>query len=221
MYGDLATKLILEAKRTKNLTELPIYEHELVKNILQETSDLHKDVEFLNEQQLTQTSMENDARRINQCQLFVTHLCLRRNKRCMLAYEKLRAGKIDEFSWLNIDPVLSGSKTSTSLGNLAADSIRSKACTKNLAIENLSHQEQEYFKKYQDILLDFKSSFADIDLSGDLEPPKEIFIDVRVLKNGGEVQTEYGVFNLIKDSQFYVRKSDVDRLIQQGFLEEI
>lgn len=69
--------------------------------------------------------------------------------------------------------------------------------------------------------MQYKSSFPDIDLSGDLEPPTNIFIDVRVLRDGGEVQTEYGVFNLIKDSQFYVRKSDVERLIQQGYLEEI
>ncbi|GEQ72712.1 hypothetical protein JCM33374_g6399 [Metschnikowia sp. JCM 33374] len=221
MYGDLANKLILEAKRTSNLAEVPLYEHTLVKNILQETTDLHKDVEFLNEQQSSQVDMETEARRINQCQLFVTHLCLRRNKRCMLAYEKLRAGKIDEFSWLNIDPVLNESTKAAKSRSMELDHVRAKFGTRKLALENLSHHEQEYLKKYQDLLLDFKSSFADIDISGDLEPPRDIFIDVRVLKNGGEVQTEYGVFNLIKDSQFYVRKSDVDRLIQQGFLEEI
>lgn len=221
MYGDLANKLILEAKRTSNLREVPLYEHSLVKNILLETSDLHKDVEFLNEQQASQQDMENEARRINQCQLFVTHLCLRRNKRCMLAYQKLRAGKIDEFSWLNIDPVLNESGQLTNSTSMDTDNARTKGGTRKLAIENLSHYEQEYMKKYQNLLLDFKSGFADIDISGDLEPPRDIFIDVRVLKNGGEVQTEYGVFNLIKNSQFYVRKSDVDRLIQQGFLEEI
>ena len=69
--------------------------------------------------------------------------------------------------------------------------------------------------------MEFKSSFEDIDLSGDLNPPTNIFIDVRVLRDGGEVTTEYGSFNLIKDSQFFVRKSDVERLIQQGYLEEI
>ncbi|KAF8003669.1 hypothetical protein HF325_001117 [Metschnikowia pulcherrima] len=221
MYGDLANKLIVEAKRTSNLTELPLYEHTLVKNIIQETSDLHKDVEFLNEQQALQTEMGSDARRINQCQLFVTHLCLRRNKRCMLAYEKLRASKIDEFLWLNVDPVLSDSGDTSQTAGLGADEDRARSGTRKLAVENLSHHEQEYLKKYQDLLLTFKSAYADIDISGDFEPPRDIFIDVRVLKNGGEVQTEYGVFNLIKNSQFYVRKSDVDRLIQQGFLEEI
>lgn len=223
MYGDLANKLMLEAKRSSNLTEVPIYQHELVKGIVQEMSDLNRDVEYLDEQQKMQEEhdeeMREEDRKVNQCQLFVTHLSMRRNKRCLLAYEKLRADKIDEFTWLNSDPIINSETHRLSKKDLEVKS--SYFGIKSLALDNLSHVEQEYFKLYQDLVLDFKSSISDIDLSGDLEPPTEIFIDVRVLKDGGEIQTEYGVFNLIKDSQFYVRKSDVDRLIQQGYLEEI
>lgn len=219
MYGDLANKLIIETKRSTNLSELPPYLHELIKDIEQEMSDLNKDVAYLLEQErITSDGDGEEARRINQCQLFVTHLCMRRNKRCLLIYEKLRADKIDEFCWLNIDPVVSGESRSN-------DSSKSDANIskygKAISSDNLSHAEQDYYKQYQELVLEFKSGFSDIDLSVDLEPPQDIFIDVRVLKNGGEVQTEYGVFNLIKDSQFYVRKSDVDRLISQGYLEEI
>lgn len=223
MYGDLANKLILEAKRTSNLTEISLYQHELVKGIVQEMADLNRDVEYLDEQQKMQEEqyeeMEEEVNKVNQCQLFVTHLSMRRNKRCLLAYEKLRADKIDEFTWLNIDPILNSD--AHRLSRRETDYKPSYSGINNLIFENLSHAEQEYFKLYQDLVLDYKSSISDIDLSGDLEPPTDIFIDVRVLKDGGEVQTEYGVFNLIKDSQFYVRKSDVDRLIQQGYLEEI
>jgi GINS complex subunit 1 len=42
-----------------------------------------------------------------------------------------------------------------------------------------------------------------------------------VLKDAGEIQTEYGVFNLRKDSQFFVRRADVERLIQQGYLQKV
>lgn len=222
MYGDLANKLMLEAKRSSNLTEIPLYQNELVKGIVQEMSDLNRDVEYLDEQQKIQEeqdeAMREEDRKVNQCQLFVTHLSMRRNKRCLLAYEKLRADKIDEFTWLNTDPIMN---SETHRVPKKGTDTKSTYSGMSLALENLSHAEQEYFKLYQDLVLDFKSSISDIDLSGDLEPPTEIFIDVRVLKDGGEVQTEYGVFNLIKDSQFYVRKSDVDRLIQQGYLEEI
>lgn len=89
-------------------------------------------------------------------------------------------------------------------------------------MNNLNHFEQDFYKNYQNLITNYKLKFGEyLDLTGDLQPPTDIFIDVRCLKDGGDVTTEYGSFNLIKDSQFYVRKSDVERLIQQGYLEEI
>lgn len=218
MYGDLANKLMIETKRSTFLSELPIYLHELVKDIVQEVSDLDKDVTYLTEQQERASDIEDeDAKQINQCQIFATHLSMRRNKQCLLVYEKLRAEKIDRLCWLNIDPFIGSELKGNENSNHESKSLSAKT----LMMENLSHPEQDYYKQYQELALDFKAGFSDIDLSVDLEPPKDLFIDVRVLKNGGEVQTEYGSFNLIKDSQFYVRKSDVDRLIQLGYLEEI
>lgn len=219
MFGDHANKLILEARRANHLAELPLHLHGLVKDIVEEIGHLNKDVEYLNEQQSLEDIVPDEAR-IHQCQLFVTHLCLRRNKRCLLAYQKMRADKISEFLWLNVDP-LPSTEASGLLSKTDFSAPINHTLMRKLVLLNLSHAEQEYYKLYQDLVLDFKSGFADIDLSGDLEPPTEIFIDVRVLRSGGEIQTEYGVFNLIKDSQFYVRKLDVDRLIQQGYLEEI
>ncbi|KAF3994012.1 hypothetical protein FT663_00032 [Candidozyma haemuli var. vulneris] len=218
MYGDSGHKLLLDAKRTSNLAEVPLYQLELVKDIVSEISDLKGDVDYLSEQELFTADASEEERRVAQCQIFVRSLFMRRNKRALLAHQKLRADKMNEFSWLNIDPVATADTTTAATKN---ESLLHSSGTTKLALENLSNPEQEYFRQYQDLMLDFKSSFADIELSGDLEPPTDIFIDVRVLKDGGEVQTEYGVFNLIKDSQFYVRKSDVDRLIQQGYLEQI
>lgn len=216
MYGDAAKKLVLDAKRSLNLNDVPLFQADLVKDVIREIDDLNKDAEYLTLQQRlqeeSQGSFTEKEQKINQCQLFVTHLSMRRNKRCLLAYQKLRADQIDEFSWLNIDP-------DQESYNEKADASLSRVSRLNL--DNLSHEEQEYFRNYQEVITNYKSNFADLDLSGDLEPPTSIFIDVRVLKDGGEVQTEYGVFNLIKDSQFYVRKSDVERLIQQGYLEEL
>ncbi|KAH3675088.1 hypothetical protein WICMUC_002920 [Wickerhamomyces mucosus] len=186
MYGDLALKLINEAKRTQNLEILPIYQDEIIRNIVRETKELERTLNFLEEQQKLDSN-----NRIDQCQLFVSHLCMRRNKRCLLAYERLRSEKLDQLAWENIEP------------------------------EILNHYESDYFKNYSETLINYKSSFPELDLSGSLEPPKDVFIDVRVLKDAGEIQTEYGVFNLTKDSQFFVRKADVERLIQQGYLQKI
>lgn len=109
---------------------------------------------------------------------------------------------------------------------------------------SLSPEEEEYFRLYSDMLAAYKGQWTDVDLTGSLEPPRDLFIDVRVLKDAGEIQTEYGyvvlllstlffdmglwtrtdlgrVINLTKNSQLYVRHGDVERLIAQGFLERL
>ena len=57
---------------------------------------------------------------------------------------------------------------------------------------SLSPEEEEYVRQYGDLLAAYKGQWTDIDLTGSLEPPKDLFIDVRVLKDAGEIQTEYG-----------------------------
>ncbi|KAI5958138.1 PSF1 [Candida margitis] len=245
MYGDQANKLVADAKRFSNLPSVPIYQADLVKDIVKEINDLNRDAEYLStisdnlrddEEEGSSTQQEEDYK-INQCQTFVTHLSMRRNKRCLLAYEKLRSDKLIEFAWLNIDPAESVTQTAASstdattnagtasLPNSKALLPQSKTIpnyTTQLDLNNLNHFEQDFYKNYQNLITNYKSKFGEyLDLTSDLEPPTDIFIDVRCLKDGGDVTTEYGSFNLIKDSQFYVRKSDVERLIQQGYLEEI
>ncbi|CEP61218.1 DNA replication protein PSF1 LALA0_S02e09406g [Lachancea lanzarotensis] len=204
MYTDLSNKLVLEAKRAHQLSLssgpelLPMYQEELVRNIVREVSQLGKNAEFLRAQQ----AQSNEEDKVARCQQFVTLLCMERNKRCLLAYQKLRSDALDTLAW-------------NPNGNGAAD-----ATQRNSA--NLSHHEQEYLKDYAQLLTEMKSGdYTDIDLSGSLTPPSDVFIDVRVLKDAGEIQTEYGVFNLIKDSQFFVRQADVERLIQQGYLKKL
>lgn len=85
----------------------------------------------------------------------------------------------------------------------------------------LSPEEDEYARLYGDMLAAYKGQWTDIDLTGSLEPPKDLFIDVRVLKDAGEIQTEYGAITLSKNSQFFVRQGDVERLIKQGFLQKL
>ena len=211
MYGDLAKKLIIEAKRTEQLSskgkktaKLPVYNDELVRNIIREVSQLKRSTELLRKEQEEggQHLIEMDNKALK-CQYLVNLLCLERNKRCLLAYQKLRCDLLDAFVWEN-----------SAISLLGDDSSQDR--------NDLTLLEQEYLKEYSELVTDLKSgTLADIDLAGSLEPPKEVFIDVRVLKDAGEIQTEYGVFNLIKGSQFFVRQSDVERLIQQGFLQKI
>ena len=59
-------------------------------------------------------------------------------------------------------------------------------------LSSLSPEEEEYVRQYNDLLASYNGQWTEIDLTGTLEPPKDLFIDVRVLKDAGEIQTEYG-----------------------------
>lgn len=108
--------------------------------------------------------------------------------------------------------------------------------------DKFSPEEEEYARQYSEVLATAKGEWTDIDLTGGLEPPRDLFVDVRVLKDAGEIQTEYGyafsaqvtlhgwtgltywrssAINLTKNSQFFVRQGDVERLIAQGFLQRL
>ena len=63
------------------------------------------------------------------------------------------------------------------------------------AATGLSPEEEEYVRQYGELLAIYKGKWTDVDLTGSLDPPRDLFIDVRVLKDAGEIQTEYGYVN--------------------------
>ncbi|ODV89746.1 hypothetical protein CANCADRAFT_32909 [Tortispora caseinolytica NRRL Y-17796] len=195
MLGDNATKLMQEAKRTISLEKLPPYNKDVVNAVCREirvldaqTSDVFTDLAARNTDPATD--------RTAACALFVLRLSLLRNKRCLLAYQRLRATRIEDLAWAGLEP---------------SDTLA----------EGLAGEEDEYLRHYSDVIAEYKGSWTNVDLGGSLEPPNDLFIDVRVVQDAGDVQTEYGVLTLTKNSQFYVRQSDVERLIQQGILQRI
>jgi len=68
------------------------------------------------------------------------------------------------------------------------------------------------------VLTDYKAHYLDLDLTAAPLPPKELFVEVRVVKDCGELQTEHGMVNLQKNSQHFLRRTDVEHLIKQGYL---
>lgn len=56
----------------------------------------------------------------------------------------------------------------------------------------MSPEEEDYGRRYGELVAGMKGRFMDVDLAGSLEPPRELFVDVRVLRDAGEIQTEYG-----------------------------
>ncbi|KAJ5168307.1 uncharacterized protein N7482_003901 [Penicillium canariense] len=208
MYGELGNKLVQHAKRTQALAHLPPYQTEIVRAVTREVRDLDRDVARLLDP--FEGSFNPSADPATACALLVDHLCMRRNKRCLMAYHRVRTEKLEELCWTGVD-VLEQQQPSESEERGPSQGGHS----------SLSPEEEEYFRQYGDMLAAYKGQWTDIDLTGTLEPPKDLFIDVRVLKDAGEIQTEYGVITLTKNSQLYVRQGDVERLIAQGFLERL
>ncbi|KAL2757540.1 hypothetical protein ACRALDRAFT_1060883 [Sodiomyces alcalophilus JCM 7366] len=217
MYGDLGNKLVQHAKRIQNLAHLPPYQPEIVRAVTREVRDLDKDVTELLEP--FQGSFDPSADQATACTLLVNHLSMRRNKRCLLAYHRTRTDKLEELVWNGVDVLdLRGQQVRD---NDSGGHAGSRLASGDGATSSLSPQEEEYVRQYGDLLAAYKGQWTDIDLTGSLEPPRDLFIDVRVLKDAGEIQTEYGAITLTKNSQFYVRQGDVERLIAQGYLQKL
>lgn len=208
---------VQHAKRTQSLAHLPPYQAETVRSVTREVRALDKEV------QSTLANYNGGSASFNPasdpstaCALLVNHLAMRRNKRCLLAYHRVRADKLEELCWGGVDVLESAQRDQphgrSGEGNVEADVGSSSS---------LSPEEEEYVRRYGDLLAACKGQWADVDLTGSLEPPRDLFIDVRVLKDAGEIQTEYGSITLSKNSQLYVRQGDVERLIAQGYLQKL
>ncbi|KAK2742700.1 DNA replication protein psf1 [Myotisia sp. PD_48] len=200
MYGDLGNKLVQHAKRAQSLNYLPVYQVDLVKSVTREVRDLDRDVARIleeierNRQQaedgdgsagpLSSFNPADDPAMA--CILLVDHLSMRRNKRCLIAYHRIRTEKIEDMCWNGIDP-LDEQRRNQNNANAEGSTPRPSQPT-----SSLMSNEEEYFRQYNEMLMAYKGQWTDVDLTGSLTPPQELYIDVRVLKDAGEIQTEYG-----------------------------
>lgn len=194
-FGDSAYKLAKEAKRTIEI--LAPYNEDLVRSICREIRFLCSVIDKIKAEM--QTELQNNASTVTS--ILVHHLTVKRNKRVLMAYHRQRANRVKQITW--------------DQGNALGNENR----------VSLSGPEIDFAKEYSDLITSYKQNFMEIDLGGNggigLDPPVDLFIEVRVLKDAGEVQTEYGVLNLKRGSQFYVRRTDVESLIRSGYLKHV
>lgn len=191
MYGDASAKLIHHAKRTQTLPTLPPYPTELVTTITREVIALDNSVSNL----LAPFGGSFDPTQDTAVatQLLVDYMCMRRNKRCLLAYHRVRTQRIEESIWKGVDILTPQSEVGDAPAGRGVSGLGAGAEARaEEAGSNLSPEEEEYARQYADLLAAYKGKWTDIDLTGSLEPPRDLFIDVRVLKDAGEIQTEYG-----------------------------
>ncbi|KAI8866595.1 DNA replication complex GINS protein PSF1 [Ramicandelaber brevisporus] len=207
MLGDLAQSLALETKRVT--AHLPGYNGQLVRELCRQTKSLGASRQSLAD---TPLSVERElvAERERQCQLAVLESVIRRNKRVLLAYHRQRLAKLEESYWQS-----GGTIMSTASGDVNGKS--------GISSDAVTAPESVYLNEYAKLIQDYKSPYANvIDLTADIiNPPHELFVEVRVMQDCGDIQTENGIVSLRKDTQHYLRRTDIERLIQQGLLQLI
>ncbi|KAG2782363.1 hypothetical protein JG687_00000584 [Phytophthora cactorum] len=190
--------MALNAKAKELLRELqrsdwlPPYNEDLVRQVVEESEVLSEEIA-----RKMATFQDNLAENTFVASgLVVNHQCLLRNKRCIIAYVHHRMEKIKALRW----------ETGTIIPVQLA--------------QNLCQREVQFFNQYDQLLTDYMADF-ELDLSADMKPPKDLYVEVRVLRDCGEVMTESGLVNLEAHSQHFLRRVDVEQLIRQGLLEQI
>lgn len=119
-----------------------------------------------------------------------------RNRRILLAYHSAR-----------LDCISSASK----LINIIPNSIHS----------HMTSDESIFYQNYSSLRSSWirKASAGLVEVAQQQNPPKDLFIQIRVKEDCGIIQTEYGQLHLSTDSSHFVRRSDVQSLIDQGLVE--
>jgi GINS complex subunit 1 len=128
--------------------------------------------------------------------VLVYHRSIQRNKRCVLAYLMNRLRRIQAYRW--------------EAGNVAAAHLA----------DNMSAPESHFLNQYNKILGTYCDQ-VELDLTAEAQPPKDLYIEVRVIKDCGAVVTDSGNVTLKPGTAHFLKRTDVEHLIRQGALEHI
>lgn len=201
-FGELATQLVVEARRSTATDTLLKYNDQLVRAVIREQRDLDKLITAL----LAPLSASNDPESHIEPPpaVLLYQTALARNKRCLLAYHSQRLERIRDAYWA------AGCALPALLGE-GPLSLRSA----------LSPHEADYARSYAGSVLAFRSAFAaELDIAAGIEnPPRDLLIRVHVVRECGVIQTELGAIDFKLGQRFVVRAADVEHLIAQGYLE--
>ena len=193
-YGELATQLIMESRRSTQTDTLLKYNDSMVRSIIREQRDLEKAIAAL------------DLRdgRPPPPPLLIIQTAINRNKRCLLGYHSHRIDRLRDMYW-----AVGGALPHI----LSNQDIRSK----------LSPHEVDYLRQYNSSVMEFRSEFShELDITASItNPPKDLHVLVRVVRDCGVIQTELGSIDFQKGQRFMVRRADIEHLIVQGYLEEV
>ncbi|TPX51412.1 hypothetical protein SeMB42_g00452 [Synchytrium endobioticum] len=191
MYGETALKLIRDCRR--NPDHPSPYQEDSVRAVIAEIKLLFNEVHLL----INEYAADGDQPPPPIAAAVAMHsLAVKRSKRCLLAYHNHRVKIIKELVW-TVGSIPPETKLRCSPGEI------------------------ELSVQYRNALMAYRSEFLDLDLTAAPVPPGDVFVEVRVVKDCGEILTESGTIRLAKGTQHYVRRTDVEQFITQGYLKHV
>lgn len=157
MFGRKACQLVKEfASGEKG--QLTPFNKDLFEQVVGECSQHHLDLQSLIRKMQEEGLDVQTARNADHYGALIHLFSIVRNKRCLTSYVYNRAETIRNLLW-KIGPVI----------------------PKEIE-EKLDHREEEYFKKHSSALKSYMSKVF-VDLTVDMVPPKDPYIQVRVLED--------------------------------------
>ena len=229
-YGDLATQLLNESRRSTATDALLKYNDVLVRSIAREQRQL----ESLIQKYLAEVDENDNANSPNMPTVLLLQTAILHNKRCLLAYHHHRLERLKELYW-GVGGALPLLLKVPSADDQAGEDPYAQ--TQNIASEirpKLSPHEVDFLRSYAASLLELRTSAfsshsshsqtltEDVDLLSPIKrPPKGLYVEVRVVRSCGIVHTEQGAIDFRRGHRLLVRRADVEHLIVQGYLEEV
>lgn len=133
-------------------------------------------------------------------EVMVYHTAILRNKRLLMAYVKKRIDILRELRWTH---------------GVLPEHVKS----------NLTPQELHFFKEYSKLLSKYMRSTSlggvGLDLTADPEPPNDPYIQVRVMKDYGEVTFSSGSVHLRPGLSLWLLRDEAHNLLIEGVLRPV
>lgn len=133
-------------------------------------------------------------------EVMVYHTAILRNKRLLMAYVKRRIDILRELRWTH---------------GVLPEQVKS----------NLTPQEQHFFKEYSKLLSKYMRSATmggvGLDLTADPEPPTDPYIQVRVMKDYGEVTFSSGSVTLREGLSLWLLREEAHTFLQEGVISPV
>lgn len=185
-------QLIREAGRQAR--RLEPYNEAVVRNTLRAIDSIFSEASAWAKVDEQSYSLFNDA---NQARFVGVKQLVERSKRILLAYQSARLDCI-----------------TTITSSVASFPQKQR--------DYMTQAEVEFCTEYQDTIEEYGREFGGfINLRTGQSPPRELYIQVRVNRDCGVVQTEWGQLYLSANSFHFVRRSDVQNLIDRGFISHV